>query len=143
MSNFKELVRLGKDAEVRHTAKGEPVTGFRAAFDNGYGDNKKTEWLDCSAWGERFTKVAEYLTKGSLVLVEGEIGTREHEGKTYLTLRVSDVRLTGKADGSRGGGPVQERGEKPVRGTARTEAPAAAGGVDDDDIPFITNRGTY
>ena len=95
MSNFKELVRIGKDAVTRFTHAGKAVTGFSAAFDNGWGDRKQTVWLDCSVWGERGEKLAQYLTKGSLVLVEGDIGTREHDGKTYLTLDVREVKLTG------------------------------------------------
>jgi single-strand DNA-binding protein len=94
--NFIELVRIGKDAVVRSTAGGKLVTGFSAAFDSGWGENKKTIWLDCSAWGDRFENVAPYLLKGSLVMVCGDIGTREHEGKTYITLDVKDIKLTGK-----------------------------------------------
>lgn len=96
MSNFKTLVRLGKEAVVRYTKeKGKPVVSFSAACDVGHGERKKTLWLDCSAWGERFVKVAEYLKKGALVLVEGDLSTREHEGKTYLTLDVADLQLAG------------------------------------------------
>lgn len=112
MSNFKELVRLGKDAETRHTQGGKVVTGFSAAFDTGWGDNKKTVWLDCSWWGDRATKVVEYLTKGTQIVVEGDIGTREYEGKTYITLDVREVKLVGgkpsaqsaRDDRSSGGG---------------------------------------
>jgi len=101
MSNFKDLVRIGKDAVVRRTQAGKAVTGFSAAFDVGWGEKKQTVWLDCSLWGDRGEKVAEYLTKGSLVLVEGDIGTREHEGKTYLTLNVAEVKLTGGNKGAK------------------------------------------
>lgn len=96
MSNFKELVRIGKDAVVRYTSTGKSVTGFSAAFDSGWGDNKKTVWLDCSAWGDRYEKVAPYLLKGSQIVVAGNVGTHEHEGKTYVTLDVTDVKLCGK-----------------------------------------------
>lgn len=123
MSNFKELVRIGKDAVTRFTQGGKAVTGFSAAFDNGWGDRKQTVWLDCSIWGERGEKIAQYLTKGSQVVVEGDIGTREHEGRTYITLDVRDIKLVGKA-----------RGEKPQRGHE------AANAFDDDpfndSIPF-------
>ena len=95
MSNFKDLVRIGKDAVIRN-AGSKPVAGFSAAFDSGWGDKKQAVWLDCSLWGDRATKLAPFLTKGSQVLVEGDLGTREYEGKTYLTLNVSEVKLTGK-----------------------------------------------
>lgn len=134
--NFKELVRVGKDAVTRYTQGGKPVTGFSAAFDNGWGDNKQTVWLDCSWWGERGTKVAEYITKGSQIVVEGSIGTREYEGKTHVTLDVSDVRLVGGGSGgSKGGAPNRER---PAKATDEPREPNL-----DDDIPFVTQHGRF
>lgn len=97
MANFKDVVRLGRDAVVRKTGDGKPVASFSAAFDSGFGAKKHGVWLDCSFWGERAEKLAQYLTKGAQVVVEGSLGTREHEGKTYFTLDVSDVRLLAKA----------------------------------------------
>jgi single-strand DNA-binding protein len=86
---------------VRHTQAGKAVTGWALAVDTGFGDNKQTTWIDCSAWGDRFTKIAEYIRKGDRVGVVGEIGTREHDGKTYVTLNVRDVTLLGdKRDGA-------------------------------------------
>lgn len=95
MNNLMQLVRLGRNAEVRKTAGGETVVGFAGAFEAGRGDRKQTLWLDCSAWGARFEKVAQYLTKGAQVLVQGELGTRTHEGKTYLTCNVRELQLCG------------------------------------------------
>lgn len=130
--NFKELVRIGKDAVTRFTQGGKPVTGFSAAFDNGWGDKKQTVWLDCSLWGERGEKVAPYLLKGSQVVVAGNIGTREHDGKTYITLEVLDVKLVGKGEGK----PASER-QEPRRGGGGSPAPAADDPFpEDSDIPF-------
>lgn len=108
MANFKDVCRIGKDAVTRFTQDSKPVTGFSAAFDTGWGDKKKTYWLDVSGWGERYEKVAQYLTKGSQVLLEGDIGTREHDGKTYLTLNLTELKLIGgrKDEGQR---PQQQK----------------------------------
>ena len=138
MSNFKELVRLGKDAVTRYTQGGTPVTGFSAAFDNGWGDRKQTVWLDCSLWGDRGVKLAEYLTKGSQIVVEGDIGTREHDGKTYITLDVREVKLVdGKRDNqAQGNGTPRRNAPQPQR----REVANTGGSFDDvpleDDIPF-------
>lgn len=131
MSNFKELVRLGKDAEVRYTSNGKAVTGFSAAYDNGWGERKQTIWLDCSYWGDRGTKVAEYLTKGSQIVIEGNIGTREHEGKTYVTLDVTELKLVG--------GKKEDQSERPQRQARWPQsAPAQPDSFDDNlsEIPF-------
>lgn len=144
MANFKDVCRIGKDAVTRFTQGGKSVTGFSAAFDTGWGDNKKVHWLDVSGWGERYEKVAQYLTKGSQVLIEGDIGTREHEGKTYLTLTLSDLKLIGGkqegqgggSGGSRGGAPQRERPQRATDNRVENE-------FQDDDIPFISQRGNY
>jgi single-strand DNA-binding protein len=141
MNSFNAIGRVGKDALTRFTQGGDPVTGWSLAVDSGYGDKKVTLWLDCSLWGKRGEKVAEYITKGSQLGVSGELGTREHDGKTYLTLRVSEVSLIGgksegtSSTGSRGGTPQRERPTK------ATDAPR-----DDfveDDIPFAHNRSVW
>jgi single-strand DNA-binding protein len=95
MNQFSGIGRIGRDAVTRHTQSGKAVTGWSLAVDKGFGDNKQTVWLDCSGWGERFEKIAEYIRKGDRLGVVGEIGTREHEGKTYVTLDVRDVTLLG------------------------------------------------
>lgn len=134
MSNFKDVCRIGKDAVTRFTQGGKSVTGFSAAFDTGWGDNKKVHWLDVSGWGDRYEKVAQYLTKGSQVLIEGDIGTREHEGKTYLTLTLSDLKLIGGKQEGQGGSSGGSRGGAPQRQNQQRQAPPA----DDfsDDIPW-------
>lgn len=100
MNVFSCIGRVGRDAAVRHTAGGEAVAGFSVAVDAGYGENKTTLWFDCSVWGKRAESLARHVKKGDRIGVVGELGTRQHEGKTYLTLRVSDVSLLGnkKAD---------------------------------------------
>lgn len=144
MSNFKDVCRIGKDAVTRFTQGGKSVTGFSAAFDTGWGENKKTYWLDVSGWGDRYEKVAQYLTKGSQVLIEGDIGTREHEGTTYLTLTLSELKLIGGKQegqggghgGSRGGAPQRERPHRATDNHPKDE-------FQDDDIPFIEQRGNW
>ena len=86
--------RLTKDATTRD-AGSDKVTGFSVAVDDRNGKEKTTLFFDCSMWGKRGETLAQYLTKGSSVTVSGDLGTREHNGKTYLTLRVGDVTLQG------------------------------------------------
>ena len=135
MNNFNAIGRVGKDAVTRQAGNSQ-VTGFSLAVDSGFGDKKQTLWLDCSAWGDRFAKVGEYITKGSQLGVTGELGTREHEGKTYLTLRVSDVTLVGgKGEGSAGSGG--SRGGAPQRqATTQYSQTVPADDFQEDDIPW-------
>jgi single-strand DNA-binding protein len=124
MNSFNAIGRIGRDAVTRHTTNGKAVTGWALAVDSGWGDNKQTVWLDCSLWGDRGEKIAPYITKGSQLGVSGEIGTREHEGKTYVTLNVRDVTLIG--------GKTQATPAPKPKPAPQPEP----GGFVDDDIPF-------
>jgi single-strand DNA-binding protein len=118
---------IGKDAEVRTAGQGK-VTGWTVAVDDGWGEKKTTIWFDCNWWGQRGEKVAEYIRKGGKITVSGELSKREHEGKTYLTVNVSDVTLQSRADdGQSSGGSY---------GGGYGGSNASAGGISDDEIPF-------
>ncbi len=96
---------LGRDAESKHTPTGKVVVKFSAAINQGYGDNKKTQWVNCDAWGDRYVKLVDYLKKGTKVLVYGSIELEEYtnkEGmqKTNLKCRVNDIELAGSKNES-------------------------------------------
>ena len=119
--------RIGKDAVTRYTQAGKPVTGWSLAVDFGFGEDKKTLWLDCALWGERGVKVSEYIRKGDRIGVSGELGTREHDGKTYITLNVRELTLLGEKKEGSAQQPRSTRKQPPTH----EEAP-----VDEDEIPF-------
>jgi len=120
---------ITRDAVTRTTQSGDKVTGFSVAVSEGFGDAKRTLYFDCTLWGKRGEALEQYLTKGSKVSVAGDLSTREHEGKTYLTVRADQVTLLG-------GKPSGERDDD--RGGASKPPSAGARGVDDDQdaIPF-------
>ena len=111
MNVFTASGNIGRDAEVR-SAGGTSVAGFSLAVKSGYGDKAQTVWVDCSLWGKQAESgLVQYLKKGQFVVVTGELGTREHEGKTYVTLRVSNVTLGGKQDAQKSAqGQQQQQG---------------------------------
>jgi len=115
---------IGRDAEVRTTQGGDKVAGFPVAVSD---RQKNTTWFDCSLWGKRGESLAQYLKKGSKVAVTGELTTREHEGKTYLGCRVSELTLLGSNSSS-----SRDDYSKASQGGG------ASGGADlDDEIPFL------
>jgi len=122
VKNITVAGRLGKDSVIRRTNGGDPILAFSVAVDDGYGQNKRTLWFDCSLWGKRGEALETFLKKGTAVAVSGDLSTREHEGKTYLTVRVSEVTLQGQK---------QEQGSAPAKSAA---APMAS--LIDDDVPF-------
>ena len=81
--------RLTKDVELRHTNSGKAVASFTVATDNGYGDDKKTDFINCVAWEGTAVFIEKYFTKGQLIIIDGRISTRTWEGqdgkKNYVT----------------------------------------------------------
>lgn len=142
MNNCTFTGNLGKDAVTRYTQGGKSVTGFSLAVKTGWGDNEKTLWIDCSLWGERGEKLAQYLTKGTKACVSGEASLFEADnGKTYLKLNVRDIDLMGRAEGRSEASERQEsQYHQPERAAQRQKSEqirqAAAADGFDDDIPF-------
>lgn len=116
---------IGNDCR-KGNAGGTAVVNFSVAVKSGFGDKAQTVWVDCSIWGRQAEgKLPDYLVKGQQVVVSGELGTREHDGKTYITLRVNSIDLVGSK--AEGGG--QQSAPKPS--AQQTPEPDIG-----EDIPF-------
>lgn len=98
MLNLTASGNLGRDAELR-TVGNSTVCNFSVAAQSGFGDKKQTEWISCGLWGRLGESVNEFLKKGTPVTVAGELSTREYNGKTYLEMRVNQIRIHGGGDG--------------------------------------------
>ena len=73
--------RIGNDVELKYTPKGTPVVRFVVACDRRYKDETEqwqtaTSWIDCVAWRKWAEFIANQTHKGSAVIVEGRIETR-------------------------------------------------------------------
>lgn len=74
--------RLTATPELRHTQQGTAITSFTLASDTGRktkAGDKIINFIDCVAWRNQAEFACKYLTKGRLVLVEGEISSRTYE----------------------------------------------------------------
>lgn len=131
------LARLGRDAELRFTQDNTPVVTMALAYNIGFGDKQKTQWVEASFWGERAQKVAPYLLKGGLVSVilsDVLVEEYQHNGKSGVKLkgRVSDLEFAGaKQDGQQSAQqtPRQQPAQKP-------QQQSYGSAFDDGDIPF-------
>jgi single-strand DNA-binding protein len=121
---------IGADAVTR-VAGQTTVTGFNVAVEQRGKDGKKTQWVGCSMWGKRGETLAQYLTKGGKVCASGELTTREHDGKTYVELNVSELTLMGGAPGGNSGGDAGYSGQRGYQDLSPQERKAL-----DDEIPF-------
>ncbi|MNG98104.1 Single-stranded DNA-binding protein ssb [compost metagenome] len=146
MNVFTASGNIGRDAEVRN-AGGTSVAGFSLAVKSGYGDKAQTVWVDCSIWGKQAESgLVQYLQKGQFVVVTGELGTREHEGKMYITLRVSNVTLGGKQDAQKTAqGQQQQQGyqQQPQQRQQQNGYAQASGGMQRTQQQMQQPQGGY
>ena len=69
---------VGKDPEMRYTPSGQAVTNFTVAANKSYTNTngekvKKTIWFRVSTWGKQAEICNQYVKKGMLVYIEGEL----------------------------------------------------------------------
>ena len=81
--------RLVADAEMRYTASGTPVTSFRIAVDTGFGEHKRTDFINCVLWKRE--GIVTHLTKGKPVIISGEYQGREYEDKSGQKQRTVEI----------------------------------------------------
>ncbi len=156
---------LGRDAETKFTPSGAAVTKFAVATTRNWKDQQTNEWKEETNWTNvvvwRQENVANYLTKGKQVYVEGRLQTRSYDDKdgkkVYTTEVVADeiILLGGKGEGAGGfeaGAPAAATtGTRPGgqgqqgknKGQFGGGAPSANNdpfgpdmGITDDDVPF-------
>ena len=94
--------RLTRDPELRYIPNsGTPVTTFTLAVNRELSKEKKQEmeskgqltadFINIVVWGKMAENCANYLTKGSLVTVQGRIQTRSYEAKDGTRRYVTEV----------------------------------------------------
>lgn len=112
---------LTRAPELRYTPNGTAVSDLRLAVNRAYttqsGERRQdTYFLTVVVWGKQAENCGEYLDKGSPILVEGRLQTREWEGKDGQRRNVVEVvadriQFLGR---SRGAGPEPETVEEPA-----------------------------
>ncbi len=144
------LGNLGRDAETRFTPNGTARTTFSIATSRRWKDQQTGDWKEETDWHNivlwRQENVANYLTKGRQVYVEGRLQTRNYEDKdgrkVYVTEVVAEdvILVGGRGEGGGGGQDEHSQMVSSPRGAPRqqpaAETPAQDLGVSDDDVPF-------
>ena len=127
---------LTRVPELRYTPSGTAVADLRLAVNRNYttqGGEKREDtcFLTVVVWGKQAETCREYLDKGSPILVEGRLQTRDWEAKDGQKRTVTEV--------------VAERVQFMGRGRGGATAPAAVPATgesfdhespSDDDVPF-------
>ncbi len=147
---------LGRDAETKFTPSGAAVTRFAVATTRSWKDQQTNEWKEETNWTNvvlwRQENLANYLTKGKQIYVEGRLQTRSYDDKdgkkVYATEVVAEEVIL---LGGRGEGGGAEPGGRAAARAGGSGAPSRGGsggpggppadddfgmGVNDDDVPF-------
>lgn len=152
---------LGKDAETRFTQSGVAVTKFSVATSRRWKDQsgewkEETDWHNVVVW--RQENLANYLTKGKQVFVEGRLQTRSYEDqdgvKRYVTEIVADeVLLLGGQNGASQDAKAPGKGNQNTPASQPRGRGAAASvpqadefggqGISDDDVPFESSPRSF
>jgi single-strand DNA-binding protein len=140
---------LGRDAELKFTPSGFPISSFSLATTDRRKDKdnnwqEKTEWHRIKLLGKQAESLQDYLKKGKQIYVEGRLETRSWDDKDgqkkYMTEILADriQLLGGRGEGgggggrSRGGDDNMEHYEE-MGGSGGGSGPSD---LTDDDIPF-------
>lgn len=102
--------RLTRDAELKYTNSGQAICSFSVATNSRV--KKGDQWVDepnywdVDLWGKKAESVNQYLTKGKLVAVHGDIRQDkwEKDGQQRMKVRINaqDVQLIGSGQGGEG-----------------------------------------
>lgn len=146
---------VGKDPEIRSTQDGKKIANLSLATSESWTDRasgerkERTEWHRVSVFNERIADVVErYVTKGSLLYVEGPIRTRkwtDQSGADRYSTEVCIENFRGELTilGDRSGSGAREGVRKAAEPADRHRPtpgakppPPPPGGLEDDEIPF-------
>ena len=127
--NYSVLMgRLARDPELRRTNTGKAVSTFTVAVDN-FGKDNGASFISCVAWDKTGEFVDSYFLKGSQIVVEGRLQTRQYENKegkkqTVTELVVTQAHFCGKKEEKETfGSPAYQSDFTPLDG-------------DDSELPF-------
>lgn len=134
--------RLTYEPELRKTPNGVSVISFQIACDRNYqrsGEERKSDFIDCTAWRQTAEFIERYFHKGSMIAVEGSIQTENYTDKDgNKRKQVQVVANNVSFCGSRSESGVNNQGySQPVPSYANADNSDFEEIVDDDDdLPF-------
>ncbi len=145
--------RLVSDPELKTTPQGVNVCSFRIAVDRRFtpkGEERKSDFFNVVAWRQQAEFVNRYFSKGRMILVEGEMTTRNYTDKngnpaTWYEIVADRISFTGEK--SQGGGAYSDYAasvSSAAPAAPAAPAPAApqsptsdfSSAASDDDYPF-------
>lgn len=131
--------RICNDLEVKTTPSGANVLSFRIAVERSYqakGEERKSDFFNIVAWRANADFISRFFSKGRMILVEGELQTRQYEDKngstqTVVELIVDNARFTGEAKT----GGASQSSYQPAQQSQETPPPQGYSPADFTEVP--------
>ena len=141
---------LTRDPEVRTTQSGMPVMSLGIAVNDRRKNNQTGEWedyanfVDCTMFGTRAQNVAQYLSKGQRVMIDGKLRysqwERDGQRRSKLEVILDDLDFGSSRNSSGQGGYSSgpSNGGNDISAYSAPQMPSVDtnSSVYDDDIPF-------
>lgn len=145
---YNKVIMMGRicsDPELKTAIRnGTNICSFRIAVDRRFqqkGEERKTDFFNVVAWRSTGELVNKYFGKGRMILVEGELQTRQYTDKsgnqsTWYEINAERVSFTGEKSGNAPAADTVPAAAQAAQ-NASPEAPAADfSGVGSDQYPF-------
>jgi single-strand DNA-binding protein len=134
--------RLTRDAELKSIASGQAVCKFSIAVNrskkNGEQWEDEPNFFDVVLWGKRGEALHQYLNKGKLVAVDGELRQdrwqQDGQNRSKVEIVANNIQLLGGSSGGGSSGGGVSSGNNSHAQQQGQGAPAEDGFA--DDIPF-------
>jgi single-strand DNA-binding protein len=140
--------RTGKDPDVKYFENGTVKASISVAVSRKYNSNagesnEKTDWVNCVAWGKTAEILANFITKGDLVLFDGALVTEswtdkqtgQKRDKTLVSVKQIHL-LPNKRDGENQVTSHETMANPEYQESNRGNATQANPDKVPDDIPF-------
>jgi single-strand DNA-binding protein len=130
MANFNKVIlvgRLTRDPELQYTPQQTPVCQFGLAVNQRSKGRDEACFVDCVAWEKTAENIAQYLRKGSSVLVDGKLTYEswEKDGRKYSKLKVTAYNVQFMDSKPEGQGAPPQGGRQPAPPMGGPQSPPA------------------
>ncbi|MFA5249226.1 MAG: single-stranded DNA-binding protein [Candidatus Paceibacterota bacterium] len=133
--------RVASDPEMRSTASGQSVCSFRIATNRTWKDasgqkREEAQFHSIVLWGKQAEVASQYMTKGSLVYIEGRLQTRtwdSQNGKRYITEIIGEKFEFGPKASGTGSAPSA----RPAANGPKEAISSKKQQTEEEDIPVI------
>ena len=150
MASFNKVILVGnltRDPELRYTPKGTAIAKFGLAVNRAWtseSGEKKEEvtFVDIDVFGRTAENVAQYMRKGSPMLVEGRLRLDQWDDKqtgqkrSKLGVVGEIIQFLGSPRAGEGGAPAAPRAPTAAAPAAPEPPEAEATPHEGDDVPF-------